>query len=612
MSFQTKLAFDKVTAHEAAQAREHELSRPLPPVISQAPKRPPGRPPKKRPLTVFAESESDADPSTESPDEPMNKKQKRTLWFSSPYIADIIALYRQTGCARATVRKLKAKDPDGRFMNLRHGTIIAWHGVGKDKFTLLPHFHVQFELNQAATRGIGPPPALAKVPEVEQEIIATLQKMRLVGTSVDIGTTQLVMRAIINLRKPELLDSLKLSKAFVSRWVRNTLSWSWRHKTTAASKLPHDWEDQGVQMAMRLAALMAYHKIDPSLVINLDQTGVNLVPSAGWTYEEKGATSVGVIGGDDKRQITACVASSLDGNMLPLQLIFEGKTPRCLPAATPLSISQKVHLTFSENHWSSQKTMEEWVEHVLMPYAQRRINHATHPLHADSNIALVLDVWSVHKSEAFRRFLRTKYPHIRLVYVPANCTSKLQVADVVLQRPFKQSIKNLFNEWATNLIQRQIENCEAVGLHDQFKMQVVKPKILEWCIESWRGLQERKELVLEGWKRCCTSLYDVKDPEKRMEALRAMAASTLDAYHVPDEDEQDAAGESDFDSDDESDDERDFSIPIPEGKKSGRVTSQPDRLSLGMRQSTGVMLHSSHLAMEASGEEPDSEANGME
>jgi len=63
--------------------------------------------------------------------------------------------------------------------------------------------------------------------------------------------------------------------------------------------------------------------------VNVDQTGLNLVPAASWTYEQRGATVVAVIGAEDKRQITACLASSLYGDLLPLQLIFTGTTTRC-------------------------------------------------------------------------------------------------------------------------------------------------------------------------------------------------------------------------------------------------------------------------------------------
>jgi hypothetical protein len=70
-------------------------------------------------------------------------------------------------------------------------------------------------------------------------------------------------------------------------------------------------------MAKRIAALMEMHSVHPSLVINVDQTGVKLVPSSAFTYEKCNSSSVAVIRVEDKRQITACLASALSGE-LPL------------------------------------------------------------------------------------------------------------------------------------------------------------------------------------------------------------------------------------------------------------------------------------------------------
>ena len=42
-------------------------------------------------------------------------------------------------------------------------------------------------------------------------------------------------------------------------------------------------------------------KIPPELVINWDQTGVNVVPSSQWTQEERGRTRVEIAGAGDKR-----------------------------------------------------------------------------------------------------------------------------------------------------------------------------------------------------------------------------------------------------------------------------------------------------------------------
>ena len=167
----------------------------------------------------------------------------------------------------------------------------------------------------------------------------------------------------------------------------------------------------------------------------MDQTGVHLVSASSWTYEMVGSSDVAIVGAEDKRQITACVAASLRGDLLPLQLIFQGKTARSLPAATAASIAARVDITCSDNHWSTQETMQRWITNILLPHSERMIN--MHGLNANAHILLLLDCWAVHKSAEFRDWLQREHPRIHLVFVPANCTSKLQLADVVLQRPFK-------------------------------------------------------------------------------------------------------------------------------------------------------------------------------
>jgi hypothetical protein len=46
------------------------------------------------------------------------------------------------------------------------------------------------------------------------------------------------------------------------------------------------------------------YKLPPELVINWDQTGINIVPVSRWTVDVEGAKRVEITGIDDKRQIT--------------------------------------------------------------------------------------------------------------------------------------------------------------------------------------------------------------------------------------------------------------------------------------------------------------------
>ena len=72
----------------------------------------------------------------------------------------------------------------------------------------------------------------------------------------------------------------------------------------------------------QVSGMVKAHKIPPDLVINWDQAGVKLIPSQSWTMEEQGSTRVEIAGINDKCPITLTLASSMSGELLPLQLLY--------------------------------------------------------------------------------------------------------------------------------------------------------------------------------------------------------------------------------------------------------------------------------------------------
>ena len=63
--------------------------------------------------------------------------------------------------------------------------------------------------------------------------------------------------------------------------------------------------------------------------------------------EQKGKIHVEIIAFDDKWQITAVLCGSLSGDVLPLQLIYQGKTPACLPK---VSFPEGWLISYRPNH----------------------------------------------------------------------------------------------------------------------------------------------------------------------------------------------------------------------------------------------------------------------
>jgi len=545
-----------------------------------ASRRGPGRPKKEPNAADVLMAAAELTGAEETSEESAAKRGKYTNWFASPFIRDILAAHAECDrSAKKTVQHLQRThqriDPE-RYALLSESTIRSWHDKDGE---LLPRFRALLDDGAgAAPRGWHEQRAFSGHEEIEQGIVSALRLMREKGSVVNIAVIRLVMRAVIQRSQPALLAELKLSSAFVSRWAHEQMGYSWRARTTAASKLPADWRELGAAAAKRIAVAMQLYKVHPALIVNADQTGVHLCPSDKFTYAVTGSKSVSVIGAEDKRQITAVVASSLSGDLLPLQLIFQGKTDACHPPLTDAVLGCRFHLTHSENHWSNVQTMQQWVEHVLLPYCERQI--AAHNLPYDSHIILQLDAWKVHTNGDFPDWLKAHHKRIHVLYVPANCTSELQVADVILQRPFKCGLRKRFNDWAADLIQEQITQNNVIGLSPYLKMSLIKPRVLQWCLDSWKRLQEGngRDYIKFGWHRCCRSLFDVLDPIKRAQAVEEdalrRAEGHVDAPIVSEE--QQGTNEGEWDEAD-TDDEKDELDIMKERAQPSRV--QPQRES---------------------------------
>ena len=67
--------------------------------------------------------------------------------------------------------------------------------------------------------------------------------------------------------------------------------------------------------------------------------------------EAPGTKRVEIIGKDDKWQLTAVLGCSMSGDFLPSQLIYQGKTKRCL---SHFQFPHSWDVTYSENHWANE------------------------------------------------------------------------------------------------------------------------------------------------------------------------------------------------------------------------------------------------------------------
>ena len=100
------------------------------------------------------------------------------------------------------------------------------------------------------------------------------------------------------------------------------------------------------------------HNIPDKLVINIDQTASKLVATGNITMAAKGEKHISCAGATDKRAMTVTLCESLDGCMLPSQLIY-------------FTFLHGFCLAFKEKHWSNETDTVCLIEELLVPYIEK-------------------------------------------------------------------------------------------------------------------------------------------------------------------------------------------------------------------------------------------------
>ena len=143
-----------------------------------------------------------------------------------------------------------------------------------------------------------------------------------------------------------------------------------RKATTSKSKhMPANLEQLKEGFLNDVVSVVTMEEIPPQLNLNWDQTGIHLVPASSWTMDKRGSKRVEIKGVNDKSQITAVFCGSLNGDFLPIQVIYKGKTNRCHPK---FAFPSDWHVAHSPKHWSTEETMVQYIEHIIIPYVEKQ------------------------------------------------------------------------------------------------------------------------------------------------------------------------------------------------------------------------------------------------
>ena len=116
-------------------------------------------------------------------------------------------------------------------------------------------------------------------------------------------------------------DSLPKRMGYVKR----------KPRTKTRNLSDKQFEEKKSQFLQQILGMVWEHEIPDFLIMDWDQTGIQLIPSGNWTLEDQGTKRVEIAGINIKRMVTATFTNNLSGHFLPMQILYSGKTSRCHP-----------------------------------------------------------------------------------------------------------------------------------------------------------------------------------------------------------------------------------------------------------------------------------------
>ena len=180
--------------------------------------------------------------------------------------------------------------------------------------------------------------------------------------------------------------------------------------------------------------------------------------------------------GHDKQRFTVVLACLADGIKLPPMVIFKRKT---LPKKTKFPKGVIVHV--HENGWMDNAGCIKWINKVWVCRLGGLSNRRS---------LLVLDMFKSHLCENVKAEL--KRINTDLAVIPSGLTSVLQPLDVCLNKPFKDGLRQCWNEWMVSGDHTftNAGNMRGASL----------TTVCEWVIKSWQNISISS--VQKSFKKC--------------------------------------------------------------------------------------------------------------
>ena len=332
-----------------------------------------------------------------------------------------------------------------------------------------------------------------------QKVKDIINGTRAAGGVISRKMTIAIGNGVVKANDPSLLKQYGGPLELTEMWARGvltSLNYSKRRGTTGKVEPSEQFlREEKSTFQRNIASAVQMHDIPEDLVINLDQTPLSYVSPGKYTFHPRGEQNVPIKGVDDKRQITGTFAVSLTGEFLPIQVIYQGKTKRCLPKH---KFPKTFHITYTKNHWSNTEKSVEYFKHVIFPYLKKVKTEKGYP--EEQMSLIIMDTFKGQDNETLSKLCADN--HCVVVLVPNNLTNKFQPLDLTVNKPAKVFLSEKYNHWYADEVSKQLRrNINPADVKVSLKLTHIKVLHARWINDLYHHLIGRKDIIINGFSK---------------------------------------------------------------------------------------------------------------
>jgi hypothetical protein len=247
-------------------------------------------------------------------------------------------------------------------------------------------------------------------------------------------------------------------------------------------------------------------------IANFDQTNVSFECASKRTLSRKGVNSISCIATASSDRCTAMLGVSMGGEYLKPFIVFKAERKGRIQKVELVNLegyAPNQAYTVQHNAWMDEEGMHEWIEAIWKPFALSPKRKGL--------CLLMLDEFKAHMVSSVVRKLANLNTIVE--FIPPGYTSKCQVMDVGVNRPFKLRVGNEYNDfirdWNTN-------NLPGTPIRPR------RHDVSWWIHRSWTDLAP--SIIKKTWIHCGFADAPPTSKEEEEEILRILSA-------IPDDDE---------------------------------------------------------------------------